>query len=57
MVLIRVRVSLPSHVSAHTRIHLAPMLFRRARSISNGSARFLFPGRARFSAAGTPLGN
>ena len=33
------------------------MLFRFVNNSSNSSARFLFPGRARFSAVRTPLGN
>ena len=33
------------------------MLFRFVRNSSNSSARFLFPGRARFSAVRIPLGN
>lgn len=33
------------------------MLFRFVSNSSNSSARFLFPGLARFSAIRTPLGN
>jgi len=33
------------------------MLFRSVSSSSHSSARFLFPGRARFSVVRTPLGN